>query len=231
MVRSKIRTMNIFALDRDPFIAASYHCDKHVVKMIVEYAQLLSTAHRQLDGTPVTLEWHNRNGSLLSDRKKTLLVLEGETPYIEYEHTTVDGIDVITGSASLLHRLCYNSTHHNHPCAIWARQTDANYHWLAQLFEGVLREYTKRYQKIHATEKLREFFLTPPKHIAHGQQTPFALAMPDEYKVDDEILSYQNYYVGDKARFAKWTNTTVPKWFLHRVDKDESHFARTNPIL
>lgn len=38
--------MNIFFLDRDPVAAASYHCDKHVVKMIVETAQLLSTALR-----------------------------------------------------------------------------------------------------------------------------------------------------------------------------------------
>ena len=30
--------------------AARYHCDKHVVKMILETAQLLSTAHRVLDG-------------------------------------------------------------------------------------------------------------------------------------------------------------------------------------
>ena len=29
---------------------AKQHVDKHVVKMIVEYAQLLSTAHRVLDG-------------------------------------------------------------------------------------------------------------------------------------------------------------------------------------
>lgn len=41
--------MNIFMLDRSPEMAASYHCDKHVVKMILEYAQLLSTAHRELD--------------------------------------------------------------------------------------------------------------------------------------------------------------------------------------
>ena len=26
------------------------HCDKHVVKMLVEYAQILSTAHRMVDG-------------------------------------------------------------------------------------------------------------------------------------------------------------------------------------
>lgn len=36
--------MNIFVLDRNPVLAASYHCDKHVVKMIVETAQILSTA-------------------------------------------------------------------------------------------------------------------------------------------------------------------------------------------
>lgn len=36
--------MNIFFLDEDPVLAAEYHCDKHVVKMIVETAQLLSTA-------------------------------------------------------------------------------------------------------------------------------------------------------------------------------------------
>ena len=36
--------MNIFFLDKDPKLAAQYHCDKHVVKMILESAQLLSTA-------------------------------------------------------------------------------------------------------------------------------------------------------------------------------------------
>ena len=42
--------MNIFYLDENPKKCAKYHCDKHVVKMIIEYAQLLSTAHRLCDG-------------------------------------------------------------------------------------------------------------------------------------------------------------------------------------
>ena len=42
--------MNIFFLDRKPDTAAEMHCDKHCVKMILEYAQLLSSAHRVLDG-------------------------------------------------------------------------------------------------------------------------------------------------------------------------------------
>jgi len=40
--------MNIFVLDEDPKICAQYHCDKHVVKMCLEYAQLLSTTVRLL---------------------------------------------------------------------------------------------------------------------------------------------------------------------------------------
>jgi len=42
--------MNIFYLDKDPVIAAQMSCDRHVVKMILESAQMLSTAHRVCDG-------------------------------------------------------------------------------------------------------------------------------------------------------------------------------------
>ena len=41
--------MNIFFLDKRPDDAAEMHCDKHCVKMILEYSQMLSTAHRVLD--------------------------------------------------------------------------------------------------------------------------------------------------------------------------------------
>ena len=42
--------MNIFYLHEDPIQNIKWHVDKHVVKMATEYAQLLSTAHRFLDG-------------------------------------------------------------------------------------------------------------------------------------------------------------------------------------
>ena len=41
--------MNIFYLHPDSKIAAQMHCDKHVVKMLLETSQLLCTAHRELD--------------------------------------------------------------------------------------------------------------------------------------------------------------------------------------
>ena len=46
--------MNIFYLDNHTHRCAKQHCDKHVVKMIIEYAQLLSTAHRVIDGIEYT---------------------------------------------------------------------------------------------------------------------------------------------------------------------------------
>ena len=41
--------MNIFVLGNSTHECAEMHCDKHCVKMILEYAQMLSTAHRVLD--------------------------------------------------------------------------------------------------------------------------------------------------------------------------------------
>jgi hypothetical protein len=35
--------------------------------------------------------------------------------------------------------------------------------------------------------------------------TTFAQAMPDEYKNDDVVQAYRDYYNGEKAYFAKWT--------------------------
>tara|TARA_R110002020_G_scaffold447541_1_gene659913 strand:+ start:109 stop:573 length:465 start_codon:yes stop_codon:yes gene_type:complete len=37
--------MNIFKLDESPVVSAKYACDKHVVKMILESAQMLCSVH------------------------------------------------------------------------------------------------------------------------------------------------------------------------------------------
>ena len=41
--------MNIFYLDSNPQKCAEYHCDKHVVKMILESAQLLCGVHHMTE--------------------------------------------------------------------------------------------------------------------------------------------------------------------------------------
>lgn len=46
--------MNIFILDTNPRIAAKYHNNKHVVKMILESAQMLCTAVNFMSGEQIT---------------------------------------------------------------------------------------------------------------------------------------------------------------------------------
>ena len=43
--------MNIFALSNDPRRAAIYHCDEHVLKMILECCQMLYTCHWVLESS------------------------------------------------------------------------------------------------------------------------------------------------------------------------------------
>ena len=43
--------MNIFVLDEDPRTCAEYHCDKDVVKMILETAQMMCTINNELGNT------------------------------------------------------------------------------------------------------------------------------------------------------------------------------------
>jgi hypothetical protein len=176
--------MNIFYLDNDPKVCAEMHVDKHCVKMILEYAQLLSTAHRILDGTEFT-------GVSKTGRKQTRFVLSDSRESV-----------------------LYSATHVNHPSAVWVRKSYENYEWLYQLFVSLLNEYTYRYGKVHATQRLVDDLYTPPTHIPKGigftEPTP---AMPDTYKVSgDSISSYKNYYLGDKQRMFSWKNRPTPNW-------------------
>ena len=45
-------------------------------------------------------------------------------------------------------------------------------------------------------------------------QTPFAQAMPQEYKRSCAVEAYRAYYMGDKADIAEWNwGTPAPEWF------------------
>jgi hypothetical protein len=154
--------------------------------MILEYAQLLSTAHRVLDGTVVI-------GKSKTGRKQTRYVLPDNRESV-----------------------LYSATHISHPSAIWCRKNNSNYMWLAELLEELCSEYTYRYGKTHKVESsglmqiLKNNF---PKNITSGEFTEPTPAMPDQYKVPgDSISSYMNYYLGDKTRMFSWKNRNVPSF-------------------
>jgi len=179
--------MNIFYLSKDHEECARMHLDKHVVKMILEYAQLLSTAHRVLDGQQIIEERNNR--------KVKIWKLEDQ----------------------LLDSSLYKATHINHPSAIWVRQSVNNYNWLIDLLCAVCKEYTFRYEKIHKVERsglLNTLTINIPRNISDKEFIEPPPAMPDKYKVyGNSIASYRNYYIGAKNGFAKWKNRSKPIWF------------------
>jgi hypothetical protein len=177
--------MNIFFLDQDPQIAAEYHHDKHVVKMILETAQLLSTAHRVIDG----VQYIDQSTGRKIKRWKM------DDQFIE-------------------ERL-YKATHMNHPSNVWARENRSNYMWLYKLFVSLCHEYTHRYGKVHATcKKLAVLLSQPPKNLKDGEMTIMPQAMPDEYKTQDSVHAYRNYYKGSKKQQSKYTKRDVPSWLI-----------------
>lgn len=168
--------MNIFFLDEDPKLAAEYHCDKHVVKMILESAQLLCTAVNVKAGEQVTP---------------------------------------------------YKTTHTNHPCSVWVRESYDNFSWLYNLMLELERERRYRWgsrvehksitallsegillQEAWKAYKLPVLTLQPPAL----EITPPALAMPDHCKLGDAVQSYRQYYREEKTDLHIWTNRDQPWW-------------------
>jgi len=221
--------MNIFRLDNDPRVAARMHCDKHVVKMILEYAQLLSTAHRLLDGRRAeALNMHRVKGQRY---KQVFWLFDGENVITENRIKVVDGVEMSKHVFVIENPQCYNIAHANHPSNIWARTSSENYSWLFALWHELMIEYHLRYGKIHACRRYMKKLIEQPVNIRVGAETPLPLAMPDEYKVDDAVTSYQNYYVGSKASFAKWTARKPPEWFTTRIPEyDEADFYRAREL-
>lgn len=184
--------MNIFYLHSDPKICAQMHVDKHCVKMILETCQLLSTAHRMLDGVEVpgkTKTGRNIRRWKLPDERDNVI---------------------------------YTATHINHPSAVWCRKASENYMWLWVLLDELCKEYTHRYGKVHKCEStgLVEVLKQKPNNIPRDHFTEPTPAMPDQYKVPgNSIQSYHNYYNGEKQRMFSWKKRDVPS-FINKSIKD-----------
>jgi len=180
--------MNIFVLDKDPVVAAQMQCDKHVVKMIVESAQMLSTAHRILDG-----EFYydkNANGRKIQRWRHPI-------PHMEWQ--------------------LYKAVHMRHPCTLWTMESSANYSWHFKHFIALCEEYTHRYHKKHKCYAMRHMLGAHPDKIPEGPMTPFKLAMGSnpECMSDDPVESYRKFYMTKQARFSMdWSYRGPPDWFL-----------------
>ena len=168
----------------DPVIAAQSLVDKHCVKMILESAQLLSTAHRLLDG-------HEYTGKTLTGRNVRRWSL-------------ADPRDPVL----------YQATHINHPSAVWARTSVENYNWLYDHFFALLMEYNHRYGKTHKCAGDLAYMLgSPPYNLKDYDMTEMPCAMAKEYIISSNpVENYRNYYKNGKNHLHKWTKRERPEW-------------------
>ena len=182
--------MNIFVLDRDPRKAARFHCDKHVVKMILESGQMMCTSH-----------WlHN-----LWSHRKTLK---------DFKRVR-DAKEFILKNTHPKLIPPWSMSHVRHPCTEWTANVTGNYIWHGELMRALLDEYTRRYGKIHKSEEVYDWLIkNMPVNMNHGMKGTHPLCMPDECKVPgDPVQSYRNYYNKHKAYMAKWKLGNVPHWY------------------
>lgn len=156
--------MNIFYFDDNIETCAHDHCDAHVVKMILESAQILCT-----------VLWLNNK------------------------------------------RAPYQPTHKNHPCVLWANRSLSNWNWLKNLAGALNKEYMYRFNhhKNHRSYDVILTLETPP--IPDLGLTEIIQVMPDEYKNQDPVLAYRQYFIARKVHLAKWTKREVPRWFVESI--------------
>lgn len=153
--------MNIFYLDADIKQCARFHCDKHVIKMVLESAQILCSV---------------------------LWLHQIKAPY--------------------------KPTHLSHPCVLWANESLSNWLWLKELASALNEEYKYRFnhKKNHKSYEVISSLELPP--ILDRGLTKRPQVLPDEFKHNDPVKAYRQYYKIGKQHLGHWTKREMPKWFL-----------------
>ena len=163
--------MNIFFLDKTPELSAEMLCDKHIPKMLLESAQMLSTAVRK------------------------------------YEKET---------DTTPLAKPIYKSAYPNHPMTKWVGETKGNFEWALENAIYIHEEYRFRFNKNHKSYKVIKNIINfeLQAHLPEGDMTTPPQCMPDEYKDNNYVTAYRNYYKGEKEYFAKWEKGRhQPEWW------------------
>lgn len=185
--------MNIFALDDDPTAAARSLCDQHLGKMLLEAAQLLCGAQGQ-------------EGPIEASLREWWLIA-----------APVERLQ--------LNLLPYKRTHVNHPCAVWTRRRAGNYCWLAAHGEALAQENIHRFGKPHSSAAVVAWCSERAALVdfaeSDHQRTPFAQAMPEQYRGDDAVAAYRRYYTAEKmilrGKPVTWTRRERPAWLLEKI--------------
>lgn len=179
--------MNLFVLSECPFEAAKSHCDIHVNKMIIETAQMLSTAHRVLDGN-MFIEL-SKSGSKLKkwDHPEFHNILY-KTTHVNHPSSVWirESSENYQWAYRLFQGLCLEYSHRR-----------GKVHATEKLLDTILS--------------------SQPKNIKVSSMTKFAICIAEEYKlkhVTDPIEAYRRYYIKkNNEQFNMTWLANKPAWF------------------
>lgn len=153
--------------------------------MIGEYCQILSTAHRILDGQE-RVKTDNKG------RETLVWELPNE-----------------------LDEILMQVSEPNQPINQWVRQSIANYQWAFLLLNEICNEFEIRNGKTHilVREGLVGALANPPQNIPNGDFTEPPQTISDKYKIEgDTITAYRNFYKSKGEKLLKWRKTKAPDW-------------------
>ena len=177
--------MNIFFLDTNIKKSIQYHCDKHVVKMILEYAQILSTCHHEIDDIA---------SSVLGEIYKSTHKNHPSTRWTMAHKSHYDTVYAMLVSALEEYTHRYGKIHKT-----------------SRLL-GVLKNAPNLINNsgiVHMVDTT-QFTTLPPQCM--GEQYFIEPKNPtDMYAV---VNAYRAYYMGEKASLLSYKNRELPQWVI-----------------
>ena len=172
--------MNIFALDTCPIKSAQFMCDKHIVKMAIEVAQILSTAHRYLDGI--------HSVEIINGRKKKVWTLSDDRENVLYKTTHINHPSTVWA----------RQTNNNYNWLFC--------HFVAILDEYTHR-YGKIHATSRLVDYLRNTPRNIPvgylQSFACAMDSKYIIS-------DNSVDNYRNYYKVGKGHLHSWKNREIP---------------------
>lgn len=117
----------------------------------------------------------------------------------------------------------YRKTHQHHPVVKWASESVVNWLWLLNHTHAICIVKDERMGTEYACLKsLRDWNESAcRKYLPDVPMTPFALAMPDEFKGDDPVESYRAFYNAKRFKNGhrpSWTHSSPPAWFNEQME-------------
>ena len=122
----------------------------------------------------------------------------------------------------------YKETHKNHPCTLWAGECKGNYYWLVDLFDSLNSQRMARGKAMHKSyDTLYPHIIEAPHALPmHPNSpnewplrlTPFAQAMPDEFKHEDATVAYKRYLLAKRDEWRTrgldfiYKDRPIPEW-------------------